>query len=102
MFPATPIPTPFPYTTLFRSSATNDCTYDDNGTYTVRARIIDKDGGYTEYTTSVSATNVAPTATLSNNGPKPEATAATVSFRSEEHTSALQSPDQPVCRLLLE
>src|SRR5207253_2880036 len=37
--------------------------YDDNGSYTVRARIIDKDGGYSEYTTNVVVTNVAPSLT---------------------------------------
>src|SRR5204862_519650 len=34
-------------------SASAGCTYDDNGSYTVRARILDKDGGFTEYTTTV-------------------------------------------------
>jgi hypothetical protein len=45
------------------TSATKSCTFNDNGTKTVRARIIDKDGGYTEYTTDVSVNNVAPTIT---------------------------------------
>lgn len=37
--------------------------FDDGpGNQTVRARIIDKDGGSTEYTTAVTITNVAPTA----------------------------------------
>src|SRR5207253_9332959 len=52
-----------PYTTPYRSSAgdaSHDCTYADNGTYTVKARIIDKDGGFSEYTTNVVVTNVAP------------------------------------------
>src|SRR5207302_8755284 len=42
------------------TSASAQCTFPDNGTYPVRARIIDKDGGSTEYTTSVSVLNVAP------------------------------------------
>src|SRR5205085_10031203 len=36
------------------------CTFPDNGTYTVRGRIIDKDGGFSEYTTNVVVINVAP------------------------------------------
>jgi hypothetical protein len=42
-----------------------NCTFDDGpSTPTVRARIIDKDGGFTEYTTAVTVNNVAPTATF--------------------------------------
>ncbi|HZZ42832.1 MAG TPA: SdrD B-like domain-containing protein [Tepidisphaeraceae bacterium] len=37
---------------------------DTPGVRTVRARIIDKDGGYTDYTTTYTVVNVAPTATL--------------------------------------
>src|SRR5436309_1124619 len=44
-------------------SSSTTCTYPDNGTYTVRARIIDKDGGFTEYTTSVVVNNVPPVVT---------------------------------------
>ena len=33
------------------TSASTSCTFADNGTYSVKGRIIDKDGGYTEYTT---------------------------------------------------
>lgn len=43
------------------TDAFTTCTYADNGTYTVRARIIDKDGGYTESSTDVVVDNVAPT-----------------------------------------
>src|SRR5207249_62520 len=46
----------------------------------VAARILDKDGGQSEYTTTVVVTNVAPTARLSNNGPVNEGSPATVSF----------------------
>lgn len=46
------------------TSATASCTFPDGpATPTVRARIIDKDGGYTEYTTTVTVNNVAPTIT---------------------------------------
>src|SRR5205823_1973151 len=63
---ADPTSTLLPYTTLFRSafgsapdyatadtSDSHQCTFNDNGTYTVRARIIDKDNGATAYTTDV-------------------------------------------------
>jgi hypothetical protein len=45
------------------ASASDSCTYADNGSYTVRARIIDKDGGFSEYTTVVSLTNAKPVLT---------------------------------------
>ncbi len=44
------------------TSASTSCTFSDGpATQTVKARIIDKDGGYTEYTTDVTVDNVAPT-----------------------------------------
>ncbi len=46
----------------------------------MRARIIDKDNGASSYTTDVTVDNVAPTATLSNNGPVDEGSPATISF----------------------
>src|SRR3989441_348747 len=49
------------------TSATNTCTFADNGTYTVRARIIDKDVGYSEDTTAVTVNNVPPTGTAPGN-----------------------------------
>src|SRR5205807_9877911 len=42
--------------------------FDDGpSTHIVRARIIDKDGGYSEYSTSVTVKNVAPTLTAAAN-----------------------------------
>src|SRR5205807_3317999 len=38
---------------------------DDNPSSTIKARIIDKDGGHTDYTTIITVNNVAPTASLS-------------------------------------
>jgi hypothetical protein len=70
------------------TSDTHDCTFDDNGSQTVRARIIDKDGGYSEYTTSVTVENVDPTATLGNNGPVDEGSPATVSFSEQSDPSS--------------
>ena len=66
------------------TDAFTTCTFDDGpSTHDVVARIIDKDGGYTEYTTTVTATNVPPTATLSNDGPVAEGSVATVSFTNQ-------------------
>lgn len=42
------------------SSSSTECTYATAGTTTVRARIIDKDGGFTEYTTDVEVTLAPP------------------------------------------
>ncbi|MBI3258396.1 MAG: hypothetical protein HYZ54_02780, partial [Ignavibacteriae bacterium] len=56
---------------------------DGPATRTVHGRIIDKDGGFTDYTTLVAVNNVAPTASLSNNGPVSESGTATVSFASQ-------------------
>src|SRR5205085_1727302 len=39
-------------------SASTQCTFADNGSYLVRARIIDKNDGFTESTTTVAVTNV--------------------------------------------
>jgi len=39
-------------------------SFAQNGNYTVRGRIQDKDGGYTDYTGSILITNAAPTATF--------------------------------------
>ncbi|MBN9522630.1 VCBS repeat-containing protein, partial [bacterium] len=38
----------------------------DNGTYTVRAKVRDKDGGETEYTTTVEVANASPTPTIAS------------------------------------
>jgi hypothetical protein len=65
------------------STASSPCTFNDDGSKTVRARIIDKDGGFTEYTTAVTVANVAPTADLANNGPVDEGSPATISFSNQ-------------------
>src|SRR3989442_477967 len=49
------------------ASASTSCSFADNGSYPVRARILDKDGGFTDYTTTVSVNNVAPTVTAPAN-----------------------------------
>ncbi len=42
------------------TDASGSCATSDNGVRTVKAKIIDKDGGFTEYTRSVTVDNVAP------------------------------------------
>lgn len=44
------------------SSSSVSCSTDDNGTRTIKGKVIDKDGGATEYSASVNVSNVAPTA----------------------------------------
>ncbi|HVX59780.1 MAG TPA: Ig-like domain-containing protein [Pirellulales bacterium] len=60
----------------------------DSGSYTVYGRIFDKDGGYSDYSTEVTVNNVAPTATLSNDGPIDEGGSATISFSSPTDPSS--------------
>ena len=43
------------------SAASFVCHYPDNGTFTARGRIKDKDGGFTDYTVEVTVNNTAPT-----------------------------------------
>ncbi len=58
------------------STNSQNFTFNDNGTYTVYARILDKDGGFTDYSTVVTVNNVNPVATI-NGAPatSPEGTA---------------------------
>jgi hypothetical protein len=43
------------------SSPTTSCAFDDSGAYTIKGRVIDKDGGFGEYTAVATVANVAPT-----------------------------------------
>jgi hypothetical protein len=63
------------------SSSSNPHVYDDNGVYNAKVRVVDQDGGVTDSTIPVTINNVAPTATLSNDGPAPEgSSSASVAF----------------------
>ena len=65
------------------------CSFDDGpSTPTVRARVIDKDGGFTEYTTAVTVVNVAPTATFSNNGPVDEGSSFSLTMSNGDDVSS--------------
>ena len=62
-------------------------TYDDNGTYTVTVTVTDKDSASGSAAFTVTVANVAPTATLTNNGPVSEGSPATVSFSAQSDPS---------------
>ena len=49
-------------------TATASCPTTDNGSRTVKGKVLDKDGGATEYTASVTINNVAPTRHLQRAG----------------------------------
>lgn len=67
------------------------CTLPDNGTYTFRARVIDKDGGYSDYSGSASATNVDPTATFSADSPIDEGSSSTLALTNGTDASAIDA-----------
>ncbi|MFO1064115.1 MAG: PKD domain-containing protein [Pirellulales bacterium] len=46
------------------NSTSSTFNFVDNGTYTVFARVIDKDGGFADFQTTITVNNVAPTATF--------------------------------------
>ena len=70
------------------TTATAVCQAPLSGTLSIRGRVIDKDNGYTEYTTVVTVNNVAPTGTLTNSGPVDESEMATVVFSNVSDASA--------------
>src|SRR5688572_31383401 len=76
-----PRSTLFPYTTLFRSTASSGSSIASSPKQRIRP------------SSSTPQTRVAPT---------PSAISDTPTMRSEEHTSELQSQSNLVCRLLLE
>src|SRR5258708_28757504 len=85
-----PRSTRFPYTTLFRSEA-------DEG-LRLRVQVTYADSSGNEVTTAAVTGTVADSADLTATLSSTSATQGS----SEEHTSELQSPDQLVCRLLLQ
>jgi hypothetical protein len=54
--------------------------FPDSGNYPIRARITDRDGGFSEYTATALVTNVAPTATPNIPATIPEGSTVTVSL----------------------
>src|SRR5688500_19178073 len=88
-----PASTPIPSTTLFRSSLENRI-----------ARRYSAGAGARYNVIRTAATDVIFSIGAAGEGTRPMApgdTAGTITLRSEEHTSELQSPCNLVCRLLL-
>src|SRR5262249_45689229 len=50
---------------------THQCTFNDDGNYTVFGRIIDQDDGFTEYMTTVTVTNAPPVIENVSGPPQP-------------------------------
>jgi PKD repeat protein len=65
--------------------------YADNGVYTVTLTVTDDDGGMGTDTLTVMVNNFAPTATFSNDGPKDEGSAVTVSFSDQNDPGTLDT-----------
>ena len=64
-------------------------TFDDGpGDRTVWARVLDKDGGYTDYTFSMTVLNTAPFASLAQVGSAVEGSPATVALSNQRDHSA--------------
>src|SRR5207248_2985819 len=80
----------FEITDTTTPSATVPASYLDDGpgTRVVHGRIKDKDGGFTDYTTTVTINDVAPTATFSNGGTVNEGSTGSVSFSGQTDPSA--------------
>src|SRR5207244_10879791 len=92
-----PLPSLFPYTTLFRSTVGHGKVY-------VNGELIVDEDVKSEHTDLGAALMAPPTAAaeVSLAAGAPVELRFEYRLRSEEHTSELQSPDQLVCRLLLE
>src|SRR5205823_11395230 len=63
-------------------------SYADSGSFTVTVKVTDKDAGSGQATFTVTVANVAPTATLSNNGPVNEGSPATISLSGQSDPSS--------------
>src|SRR5204862_903851 len=74
------------------TSASTSCTFADNGTHTVKGRIIDKDGGFNEYTTDVVVKNVRPTVTAPSDQATDEGTSKSFDLGSFSDPGANDSP----------
>ena len=55
------------------TATSTSCPFDDNGSFTVKGRIFDKDDGFTTYQATVVVNNVAPTATFRRPAPSTRA-----------------------------
>ncbi|MEI7462506.1 MAG: hypothetical protein WCK15_24165, partial [Pirellula sp.] len=73
------------------ASGTASFAFTDNGTYTVFGRVIDKDGGFTDYSNVIVVNNVAPTAVMSNNGPVNAGNPVTIKLNSPLDPSSVDT-----------
>src|SRR5438045_7988222 len=89
MLPHPLTPTLFPYTTLFRSSSRSPCLFCGKS-QTYNSKVSGKDEGPPQLLDRA------------KHWWNPQHRSKSVDFRSEEHTSELQSLRHLVCRLLLE
>src|SRR5207248_5834588 len=97
-----PIPTPFPYTTLFRSTVPAVLNYGRSPITSDVQGIVSFFPQSTAVTGSpASGVNAVPIATTTNGAYAVAHVRSDLARRSEEHTSELQSPYDLVCRLLL-
>jgi hypothetical protein len=72
----------------YGANSTATCPTTDSGTRAVKGKIKDKDGGFTEYTASVTVNNVAPSATFANDGLVNEGTSFHLSLTSPSDPSS--------------
>ncbi len=66
-------------------------SFADNGTYIVYARVLDADGGKTDYQTTVTVNNVAPTATISPAASILEGGSTTISLTGANDPSSIDA-----------
>src|SRR5205085_6072976 len=90
IIPPPPRPTLFPYTTLFRSPDLESSCSESSSAYILRGRITSDKWFFRAWTAQEHACSI------------DKRLAYLVGWRSEEHTSELQSQSNLVCRLLLE
>src|SRR5262249_38547722 len=64
----------------FSATSSVSCPTNDNGSRTVKGRVRDKGGGFTEYSATVTINNVAPTATFTAISPVNEGSAIGLSM----------------------
>lgn len=72
----------------FSSTPNRSCPTDDNGSRSVKGMIRDKDGGTSEYTSTVTVTNVNPTADFAASSPVSEGSSIAVSLANAADPSA--------------
>ena len=77
------------FTTSSQGPISRSHGYDDNGTYAVKVKVTDKDGGASEEKSFyVTVANVDPTASFSNNGPVDEGSSFTLSLTDGDDISS--------------